>query len=356
MASPSTFLLASGDLIARSKLAVEFLTPSWQLITFSSWVIGASADAYEFWYLESKSNNTLGQFPKRSHQAESVSQLKPSRIHGLNKRLDPEFPPAQVEGIEQAFEQLGLSLDEIVYAKVPNPFRTTTQKSEESFTTPELKMVDATEVESSLPLAAQLARNATFIMAWDDNYDAFPNGWDNGTDLYQAYLYFKHKGIPFPIVPSPSTFITRNYTVKPAFFGCNANLTTTNDTQAPIIAWFANAPYSSYSNITFFQSTTPIPRVEDIWNNTFNQVTQGAGSLDPEWSACLACAAIDRTLSRLEPPWQRTAQCEGCFAKYCWDGTSDPEYGYYVDVDPSLRLDPAMTYAEWNATVGAILG
>ena len=176
MASLSTLLLASRDLIVQSKLAVEFLTPSWQLITFSSWVIGASADAYEFWYLESKSNNTLGQFPKRSPRAESVSQLKPSRIHGLNKRLDPEFPPAQVEGIEQAFEQLGLSLEEITYAKVPNPFRKTTKKSVESFTTPELKMVDATEVESSLPLAGQLARNVTFIMAWDDNYDAFPNG------------------------------------------------------------------------------------------------------------------------------------------------------------------------------------
>ena len=315
--------------------------------------MGASADAFEFWYLESKSNNTLGQFPKRSDQARSLSQLTPSRIHGLNKRLDPEFPPAQVESVVEGFQQIGLSLDEFVYARVPNPFRTTQKSAEESFTTKELKMVDATEVESSLPLAGQLTRNATFIMAWDDNTDAYPNGWENGTDLYQAYLYFKHKGIPFPIVPSPSTFIARNYTIKPAFFGCNANLTTTNDAQAPIIAWFGNAPYSSYSNITFFASATPISRVKDIWNNTFNEITQGAGSLDPEWSACLACAAIDRTLAKLDPPMQRTAQCESCFARYCWDGTSDPEYDYDVDVDPTLRLDPALTYAEWNATAGA---
>ncbi len=315
-----------------------------------SWVIGASANAYEYWYLEVHSNDTLGQFPKRS-EAPTSQPLKrsPATKEELIKRLEEEFPAQEVEELGTPFEKyFGLDLGGYTYARVPNPFRNQSTSPQDH----ELKLVDATEVASSLPLAGQLARNASFIIAWDDNTDAWPNGWENGTDLYQAYLYFKKHQIPFPIVPSPATFIARNYTTKPAFFGCDAQLTTTNDTRAPIIAWFGNAPYSSYSNITFFQNVTPIPRVHDIWNNTFNQITQGAGSLDLEWPACLACAAIDRSLAKLSPPMQRTAQCQGCFDRYCWNGISAPEYPGPVDVDPTLVLNSSVTYAEWYASVG----
>lgn len=314
-----------------------------------SWVIGASADAYEYWWLENHSNDTLGQFPKRSEAESFHSQSRSAPVHNrLTKRLEEEFPAKEVEELGSPFkEYFGLDLDGFTYARVPNPFRNQSTAPQDY----ELKLVDATEVESSLPLSGQLARNASFIIAWDDNTDAWPNGWENGTDLYQAYLYFKANKIPFPIVPSPSTFIARNYTTKPAFFGCDAHLTSTNDTRAPIIAWFGNAPYSSYSNITFYQNQTPIPRVYDIWNNTFNQITQGAGSLDPEWSACLACAAIDRSLAKVHPPMQRTAQCQSCFGRYCWDGVSAPDTGY-VNVDPTLVMNSTVTYAEWNATVG----
>jgi lysophospholipase len=275
----------------------------------------------------------------------------PQARHGLSKRLEDEFPNEEVEALAAPFiEYLGLDLDGYTYARVPNPWRNESTSPQDQ----ELMLIDATEVESSLPLAGQLARNASFIIAWDDNTDAWPNGWLNGTDLYQAYLYFKEHDVPFPVVPSPTTFIARNYTIKPAFFGCDARLTTTNDTRGPIIAWFSNAPYSSYSNMTFFQNVTPIPRVLDIWNNTFNQITQGAGLLDPEWSACLACAAVDRSLADIHPPMQRTAQCQSCFDRYCWDGVSTPEAGH-VNVDPALVLNPSMTYAEWNATIGQAL-
>lgn len=322
------------------------------LRTFLSFVIGASADAYEYWWLENHSNNSLGQFPKRSEAVSSQSQKKSSEDNNrLSKRLDSEFPAEETEELGEPFEKyFGLDLDGFTYARVPNPFRDRSTAVQDH----QLKLVDATEVASSLPLAGQLARNASFIIAWDDNADAWPNGWENGTNLYQAYLYFKENEIPFPIVPSPATFIARNYTTKPAFFGCDPHLTSTNDTRAPIVAWFGNAPYSSYSNITFFENQIPVSRVHDIWNNTFDQITQGAGSLDPEWSACLACAAIDRSLAQIHPPMQRTAQCQGCFDKYCWDGVSAPETGH-VDVDPTLLMNSTVTYAEWNATIGKYL-
>ncbi|KAK6371419.1 Lysophospholipase 1 [Exophiala oligosperma] len=312
-----------------------------------NWVIGASADAYEYWWLENHSNNTLGQFPKRSEVKRT-----PEGTYTLRKRLEPVFPAEEVEGLAEPFEKyFGLDLNGYTYARVPNPFRGRSNDPSDD----QLKLVDATEVATSLPLAGQLARNASFIIAWDDNTDAYPNGWENGTNMYQAYRYFEEHNIPFPIVPTAATFIARNYTTKPVFFGCDAHLTSTNDTRAPIIAWFPNAPYSSYSNITFFQNQTPIPRAHDIWNNTFNEITQAAGALDPEWSACLACAAIDRSLAKVYPPMQRTAQCQRCFDRYCWDGVSAPDYPGHVDVDLKLVLNPNLSYAEWNATIGKAL-
>jgi lysophospholipase len=317
------------------------------LTSLPSFVMGASADAYGFWYLENHSNDTLGQFPKRS--AVTAKKRSAGQSNKLSKRLDIEFPYADLGQLAGPFEKyLGLDLDGYTYARVPNPFRNQSTSPRDQ----QLELVDATEVMSSLPLAGQLARNASFIIAWDDGADAKPNGWENGTDLYQSYLYFKEKDIPFPIVPPPSTFVARNYTIKPAFFGCDTRLTSTNDTRAPIVAWFANAPYSSYSNMSAFQTTTPLPRVHDLLNNTFNHITQGAGSLDPEWSACLACAAIDRSLAKIDPPMQRTAQCQSCFDKYCWDGVEPPDYAGSVVVDSTLVMNSSVTYAEWYATVG----
>ena len=174
------------------------------------------------------------------------------------------------------------------------------------------------------------------------------------TGWHGEYYALKHS-IPFPLVPKPATFIARNYTSRPTFFGCDARLTSTNDTRAPIIAYFPNAPYSSYSNITFFDNTMPVPRVLDIWNNTFDLVTQGAGRLDPEWPACLACAAVERSLEKLQPPMTRTQQCERCFQRYCWDGTEEPEASGHVDVDLEMVLEPGVSYQQWDATVGQTL-
>ena len=310
--------------------------------------MGASANAYEFWYLENQSNGTLGQFPKREALLEQAPHHSTQSPADLSKRLLAIFPDQEVEELAAPFAKgLNLSLEDYTYTPIPNPWRNTSTAKDTL-----LHMVDATEPASSLPLAGQLARNATFIIAWDDNSDAYPYGWVNGTSMYQAYQYFKQKAIPFPIVPPVSTFIARNYTSRPVFFGCTANQTTTGSTEGvPIIAWFANAPYSSYSNITYFDSDLSDNRVRDLWNNTFNEITQGANSLDPEWSACLACAAIDRTLEKVGVA--RSKQCDMCLARWCWDGTTADDDGHAdetVVLDPTLLLDPGLGFLQWNAT------
>ncbi len=62
--------------------------------------------------------------------------------------------------------------------------------------------------------------------------------------------------IPFPIVPDATTMVHRNHSVLPLFFGCDASLTTTNDTSSPIVLYLVNAPYSAYTNFSYVQSST----------------------------------------------------------------------------------------------------
>jgi lysophospholipase len=91
-----------------------------------------------------------------------------------------------------------------------------------------------------------------YSIAWDSNEDANPFSWNNGTNLYNTYVRANVSGIPLPIVLTPATFINKNFTTHPVFFGCNTELTTTKSPASPIIAYFANAPYSAYTNYSAF--------------------------------------------------------------------------------------------------------
>ena len=141
------------------------------------------------------------------------------------------------------------------------------------------------------------------------------------------------------------------------FFGCDIELTTTQDPATPIILYLANAPYSAYNNFSFTQSTTSRVQMGEIFVNSFDLVTQGNGTLDAEWAQCLGCAAIDRSVARLK--MQRTPQCQRCMRRYCWDGNSEPDHitgpedGTYEDtqiVDLEMVLNPGVSFAVWNST------
>jgi len=88
--------------------------------------------------------------------------------------------------------------------------------------------------------------------------------------------------------------------------------------------------------------------MSEIFVNSFNQVTQGNGTFDPEWPVCLGCAAIDRSLAKVG--MMRTRQCAHCFSKYCWDGEVDDGDGKPEIINPSLILDPSVGFLEWNLT------
>jgi lysophospholipase len=214
----------------------------------------------------------------------------------------------------------------------------------------EIVFVDSSESNQSIPLwpLIQPARNATFLIAYEDGPDSLPYGWITGANLHNTYLAANASGLPFPIIPPVNTLQNLNYTIKPTLFGCDSNLTTTKSADSPIVLYIANAPYSAYTNYTWTGGAGAFnfAQFNEIFVNSFNQLTQGNGTLDSGWTSCLGCAVIDRSLEKIG--MQRTKQCKQCLARYCWDGTVDErEPG---KLEPSLALNPGLTYAEWNAT------
>ena len=305
-------------------------------------MMGMSSSAFNFWYIEDYSNDTLAQFSKRSAHSGGRTGAASFSKRGT-------FPVALLDELVSVFNtSFNLNLSDTSYAVIPNPFAGLTSSSSSVRTSSELTIIDATEEGQAIPFWGQIqpARGSDFIIAWDDNEDGNPYQWNNGTNIYDTYVAANASGLAFPIVPSAATFINRNYTHSPVFFGCDVNLTTTNSADSPIVLYLANSPYSAYENFTFIQNTFVPEQISEIFVNSFNILTQGNGTLDAEWPVCLGCAAIDRSLPKVG--MQRSQQCEQCFSRYCWDGVSDDSPTGIID--PTLILDPSVDYAEWNKT------
>lgn len=307
-------------------------------------MMGSSEEAVNFWYIEDLSNDTLATFPKRS----------------LSKRQYAGVPLAELDDIFEGFnETFHENLTEAIYSNWPNPFMGLNTTVADLRNQANLKIVDGSEGGQAIPLWSliQTVRKADFLIAWDDNGDAPVYTWNNGTNLHDTYVAANRSGIPFPIVPSAPTFIMNNYTHRPVFFGCDANLTTTKSPATPIVLYLANAPYSAYTNYSFAQATMSREQMSEVFVNSFDIVTQGNGTLDAEWEQCLGCAAIDRSVARVG--MKRTPQCERCMERYCWDGVSEPDnitgppggtYEVSQILDLGLLLEPGVSFAQWNAT------
>jgi len=241
-------------------------------------MMGTATSAVNFWIIENDSNGVLAPFPKRS-----INSLK--RSTQLSQRNLSLFPNGTLNGLLGGFKSIfGLSAAQVDHAIWPNPFACSS-----SGIPRDLNLVDSSEAGQAIPLWSQIqpVRASSFIITWDDNPDAEPYAWLNGTSIYNTYMAAKASGLPFPIVPPPRTMLNNNFTLRPTFFGCDANLTTSGTTQSLIVLYMANSPYSAYTNYTWTQSIFSNAQMYEAFENSFNAFTQGNGTLDHEWPACL---------------------------------------------------------------------
>ncbi|KAL8295529.1 hypothetical protein RB597_009319 [Gaeumannomyces tritici] len=351
-----------------------------------AFVVGASGNAFNFWYIASKSNGTNGRFSKRelssstratlawlaeaaSKPAAGVSRAVSRAVRRTMRspwtalRSSPPFPKLDkrtpifsnddIDGIVTVFKAFfNYTLQELTYTTLSNPFRNTNFTQNSLWSPDALVLADGSETLNALPMPvlARPERRLDFIIAWDDSEDVALN-WQNGTNLYTSYLQSLTNAqgpIPFPKVPPPATFVARGYNHRPTLFGCDTSLTTTPERghESPIVLYLANAPYSAFTNYSDFQSALSLEQARQVMVNSFDLVTQGNGTLARDWPRCLACAVVERSRARLGMP--RAAACDTCFAKWCWDGTE--AVGPVGDVDLRMALNPGVSFAEWNKT------
>lgn len=148
--------------------------------------------------------------------------------------------------------------------------------------------------------------------------------------------------IPFPEIPDVNTIVAQNLSFQPTFFGCNASENT------PLLLWLPNAPWTGYTNYSYTQSEFTSAQLDIAFENAFQVATYGNGSVDKNWPACLACAAIKGSLRRVDINLPK--QCDECFSKHCWNGTTSSRKATAADFDLKPRLDPGLTFEKWNSS------
>ncbi|KAK4181710.1 putative lysophospholipase precursor [Triangularia setosa] len=239
----------------------------------------------------------------------------------------------------------------------PNPFLGWNNATNPSAQKIELDLVDGGLDLQNIPLhpLIQPFRHVDVIFAVDSSADTTYN-WPNGTALRASWDRSQGEianGTLFPPVPDQNTFINLGLNNRPTFFGCDVNnFTLSSGQQAPpLLVYIPNAPYSTNSNVSTFTSSYPESQRNDIITNGYNAATQGNGTLDSEWTKCVACAVLSRSLVRTGTAVP--GDCGRCFERYCWNGTLATEQmrGEY---EPGFRVGDAST--KDNAAGRAVMG
>ncbi|KAI2626417.1 lysophospholipase [Xylaria nigripes] len=210
----------------------------------------------------------------------------------------------------------------------PNPFYKYHSDTNPNANAPMLRLVDGGEDLQNVPLHPLLhpVRAVDVIFAVDSSADTKYN-YPNGTALRATYTRSQNpisNGTQFPAIPNAETFINLGLNQRPTFFGCDTTEFTAGKTDAhipPLIVYVPLSPYSAYSNASTFDPTYTNDERNAFIQNGLNVATMGNGTLDSEWTSCLTCAVLSRSLERTGTPIPST--CNSCFARYCWNGATD---------------------------------
>jgi lysophospholipase len=180
-----------------------------------------------------------------------------------------------------------------------------------------LTLVDGGEALQNIPLQPLTIkeRHVDVIFAVDASADT-ASDWPNGTALVATSNQLQPQG-RFPAVPDQNTFVNLGLNRRPTFFGCNA----TNDDSGPLVVYLPNTPYSFHSNVSTFDLQFSDQERSQIIQNGYNVATRGNGTQDSQWTTCVGCALLARSLARTST--NIPSSCVDCFSRYCWNGTTN---------------------------------
>lgn len=205
-------------------------------------------------------------------------------------------------------------------ASWPNPFYKFEGDNNINANANLLTLVDGGEALENIPLHPLTLedRHVDVIFAVDGSADT-QTSWPNGTSLVATYgrsvNYSEPNNTAFPVVPDVNSFVNLGLNKRPTFFGCD------NSSAGPLIVYLPNTPYTFYSNFSTFDLSYNDSDRNSVVTNGYNVVTMGNGTIDSNWTVCVGCAILSRSMNRTGTAIP--AKCADCFSKYCWNGTSN---------------------------------
>jgi lysophospholipase len=267
------------------------------------------------------------------------------------------------DGIEAVLGRIGAADDDI--ADYPNPFFGWNNNTNPNHASVQLTLVDGGEDNENIPLnpLIQPLRAVDVIFAVDTSADTnatlptahSATGWPDGASLvntYQRSFTAIQNGTAFPSIPDTNTFFNLGLNNRPTFFGCDASNITNGP--APLIVYLPNAPYVYNSNTSTYQMEYNNTERNAVVLNGYNLATQGNGTLDAEWPACVGCAILSRSLDRTGTDVPEI--CTRCFSRYCWDGTvNSTQPGNYIPEAKLMEVKVTSGAARNAGVVGAVV-
>ncbi|KAJ6445661.1 LOW QUALITY PROTEIN: lysophospholipase plb1 [Purpureocillium lavendulum] len=342
-----------------------------------SFVQGSTTNAFCAWFIDDFYGVPI--FAKRSSYA-AAARKRQQQQQQQQQTNDIPIPPGQeqsplVQIVNETASSFQQTFNQSLWATYPNPFE---DYNEAMSNVSELLLVDGSLTGENNPIRPLIVpeRRVDFIILYEASSEA-KYSWVNGTSLQNSpeltgvridtARSASQGNIPFPKIPTVDTMIANNFTSQPTLFGCHDDDGDGDGSgaaaaaAAPIVLYLPNSPWTGYSNFSYQTPAFTDAQLDATVSNAMQLATYGNGSVDGgsdvEWPACLACAAVSRSMRRagVDLP----AQCARCFARHCWDGreaqgddakgSGSREAADLLDLKP--RLNPSLTFQEWNTTV-----
>lgn len=210
----------------------------------------------------------------------------------------------------------------------------------------QLTLVDGGLANQNNPLWSliQPVRNASLILTVDNSADiasGMPNSnFPNGSELLVTYQQTIRAGLPFPVIPPVSVFLSKNLTRVPTLFGCD-------NSSVPTILYLANAQHGAFpANQSTGTLTYKTNETDAMILNGFRGMTQSTAlsntTASAAWAKCLGCFVIyegkrsnattnaTSTATRATTSPRASAssgasaikmstECASCFNQYCYN-------------------------------------
>ncbi|KAJ9127492.1 hypothetical protein QFC24_000901 [Naganishia onofrii] len=237
------------------------------------------------------------------------------------------------DAIQNVLGAIGSAENDV--AVYPNPFYQWHAETSPIAGFRNLTLVDGGEANENVPFEPFLFsyRNVDAILAFDNSADT-TYFWPNGSSLHTTYqkaidqAQAYNISLRMPPVPSTQGFVNGGLNTRPTFFGCN-------DSSLPTVIYVPNYPWSAWSNTSTYMLEYSTDQAVAIIDN--GRRTLDLNGTISNWPQCLTCAFMDNAV--MENGGTRSAECEACFSRFCWDGTDNTTVSH--DYAPVIGTLPA---------------